>query len=74
MVYMNTVICTPVRGMKRTHRVIKTTVELPVALWQAIKRQAIEEQSDLRGIIEKAVEQYLNKRASGRREASRHAR
>jgi hypothetical protein len=50
------------RGKKRRETVIKTTVELPVELWQAAKMRAAENRSDLRGVIVKALEKYLAKR------------
>lgn len=47
------------RGKKRREAVIKTTVELPVGLWQAAKVRAALNRSDLRGVIVVALEKYL---------------
>ena len=52
------------RGHKRTEKIVKTTVELPLELWQAVKVRAVEDRSDLRGIIVNALVGYLNKRPS----------
>ncbi|MGZ9144231.1 MAG: hypothetical protein ACXW4A_00175 [Nitrospira sp.] len=52
---------------------VKTTVELPIDLWQAVKVRAAEERSDLRGVILKALAQYLTKRSTPR-EGLGHAR
>jgi hypothetical protein len=49
------------RGKSRPERVVKTTVELPVDLWQAAKMEAMKEQSDLRAIIIRGLNVYLNK-------------
>jgi hypothetical protein len=54
------------RGKKRFEAVVKTTVELPVELWQSVKMRAVQDRSDLRGVIVKALEQYITKRSSGR--------
>ncbi len=54
------------RGKKRAEKVVKTTVELPVDLWQAVKMRAVEERSDLRGVIVKALAQYFTKRSTRR--------
>lgn len=56
------------RGHKRTEKIVKTTVELPVELWQAVKVQAAENRSDLRDVIVKALVRYLNKRPSPRQD------
>jgi len=51
------------RGKKRPPgekaRLIRTTLELPHDLWQAIKRKAAEDVSDLRAITIAALEAYL---------------
>ena len=49
------------RGKKRTEKIVKTTVELPLELWQATKVRAVEDRSDLRGVIVKALIRYLTK-------------
>jgi len=54
------------RGKKRRETVVKTTVELPVELWQAVKVRAAEDRSDLRGVIVQALAQYLTKRSTRR--------
>jgi hypothetical protein len=56
------------RGKKRTEKIVKTTVELPHDLWRAVKVRAMDEGSDLRGIIVLALQRYLS-RKGGRREA-----
>jgi hypothetical protein len=49
------------RGKKRTETIVKTTVELPRDLWRAVKVRAVDEGSDLRGIIVLALHRYLSK-------------
>jgi hypothetical protein len=45
---------------KRTHsETVKTTVELPGDLWRAAKIRAMDERSDLRSVLVRALEQYL---------------
>jgi hypothetical protein len=63
---MSTVICIHVspRGKKRTEKIVKTTVELPHDLWRAAKVRAMDEGSDLRGIIVLALQQYLSKKGA----------
>ncbi len=41
---------------------VKTTVELPESLWQQAKIRAVQERSDLRGIIIAALEVYLKRK------------
>ena len=38
---------------------VKTTVELPGELWRAAKNRAMDERSDLRSILIRALEEYL---------------
>jgi hypothetical protein len=38
---------------------VKTTVQLPEALWEAAKMRAITERTDLRSIIVTALESHL---------------
>ena len=66
---MNTVLCIHMspRGTKRTEKIVKTTVELPHDLWRAVKVRAMDEGSDLRGIIVLALQRYLSQKG-GRRE------
>jgi hypothetical protein len=46
---------------KRTHsETVKTTVELPGDLWRAAKIRAMDERSDLRSVLVRALEQYLD--------------
>ncbi len=45
--------------MKKNEKKVKTTVELPETLWGRAKRRAIDERSDLRTVIIKALEQSL---------------
>jgi hypothetical protein len=48
--------------------VVKTTVDLPAALWRRAKIAAMDERSDLRDIIIRALEVYL---ARAHKEGSR---
>jgi hypothetical protein len=45
--------------MKRTHRGVKTTVEIPETLWLRAKRRALDERSDLRTLIIEGLELRL---------------
>jgi hypothetical protein len=47
---------------------VKTTVELPGELWRAAKIRAMDERSDLRSVLIRALESYLG---AGDRGASR---
>jgi hypothetical protein len=40
-------------------RTIKTTVDLPEALWRAAKIRALDEHTDLRSVVIAALERYL---------------
>ena len=51
---------------KTTGDVVKTTVDLPRALWRAAKVRAMDEQSDLRRIIIAALEAYLARKGGTR--------
>ena len=47
-------------AVKRTDSdTVKTTVELPGELWRAAKIRAMDERSDLRTVLIRALEQYL---------------
>lgn len=50
---------TAVAGKRNTSDTVKTTVELPGELWRAAKIRAMDERSDLRSILIRALEQYL---------------
>jgi hypothetical protein len=39
---------------------VKTTVELPGELWRAAKIKAMDERSDLRSVLIRALEAYLD--------------
>lgn len=41
---------------------MKTSLDIPDDLWKAAKHRAIEEGTDLRGIIVKALEKYLKQK------------
>jgi hypothetical protein len=56
------------RGKKRTEKIVKTTVELPHDLWRAVKVRAMDEGSDLRGIIVLALQRYLSRKGARREE------
>jgi len=42
---------------------VKTTVELPEAVWRAAKIRAVEQHSDLRAVIIEALESLLRTKA-----------
>jgi hypothetical protein len=56
------------RGKKRTEKIVKTTIELPHDLWRAVKVRAMDEGSDLRGIIVLALQRYLSRKGARREE------
>jgi len=41
---------------------MKTSVEIPDNVWKAAKHRAIEEGTDLKGIIVRALEEYLKQK------------
>ncbi len=47
---------------------VKTTVELPEELWRAAKIRAMDERTDFRSVVVRALEAYLKgrKREGGR--------
>lgn len=47
---------------------VKTTVVLPESLWSKVKKQAVDERSDMRTIMIAALEAYLKavKKGGGR--------
>ena len=47
--------------------VVKTTVDLPVALWRRAKIAAMDERTDLRDVIIRALEAYLKGTKEGPR-------
>jgi hypothetical protein len=53
----------------KTHRGIKTTLEIPEKLWERAKRQALEERTSLKALILDGLELRLRqaKRGDGRR-------
>ena len=44
---------------RQSERTVKTTVDLPEALWRAAKIRAVDERVDLRSIIIAALDAYL---------------
>jgi hypothetical protein len=52
-------LLTAVAGKRTDSDTVKTTVELPGDLWRAAKIRAMDERSDLRTILIRALEQYL---------------
>lgn len=54
------------RGKKRSERVIKTTVEIDESIWMKIKIEAVQDRSDLRAVVMKALRAYFKR--SSRRE------
>ncbi len=47
------------RGKKREGKTVRSTVDLPEALWKSAKIRALEERKDLRAVIIEALEAYL---------------
>jgi hypothetical protein len=45
--------------MKRTHRGVKTTLEIPELLWRATKQRALDEDLDMRAVVIRALEAFL---------------
>jgi hypothetical protein len=55
----------PAVAVKRTDSdTVKTTVELPGELWRAAKIRAMDERSDLRSVLIRALEEYLGRGAA----------
>ena len=54
------------RGKKRTEKTVKTTVDLPEELWRITKIRAMDERTDLRGVIIAALQAYLKKKRQSR--------
>ena len=52
-------LLTAVAGKRTDSDTVKTTVELPGDLWRAAKIRAMDERSDLRTVLIRALEQYL---------------
>jgi hypothetical protein len=48
------------KARQNAEDVIKTTVELPSALWRAAKIRAMDERTDLRTVLIRALEQFLD--------------
>lgn len=46
---------------KATGETVKTTVDLPIALWRAAKTRAMDDRTDLRHVVIAALETYLKK-------------
>jgi hypothetical protein len=53
-------LLTAVAGKRTDSDTVKTTVELPGDLWRAAKIRAMDERSDLRTVLIRALEQYLS--------------
>jgi hypothetical protein len=45
---------------------MRTTVDLPLELWQAAKIRAVAERGDFRSVVIRALESYLTKKGSSR--------
>ena len=43
---------------------VKTTIDLPVALWRAAKVRAMDDRTDLRQVVIRALEAYVKKGGS----------
>jgi hypothetical protein len=52
-------LLTAVAGKRTDSDTVKTTVELPGDLWRAAKIRAMDERSDLRTVLIRALEHYL---------------
>ena len=65
---METVNRKTVKPQRQEGRTVKTTVELPEAVWRAAKIRAMDDRTDLRSVIIRALESYLKgaKKESGR--------
>jgi hypothetical protein len=50
---------------KKSINVVKTTLELPEALWRAAKIRAIDERSDFRSVVIAALEAHLKHKPKG---------
>jgi len=46
-------------------RTVKTTIDLPQAVWRAAKIRAMDEGTDLRTVVIKALEAYLKAKPKG---------
>jgi hypothetical protein len=53
-----------VAGKRTDSDTVKTTVELPGDLWRAAKIRAMDERSDLRTVLIRALEQYLTQNSA----------
>jgi hypothetical protein len=49
--------------MKRTHRGVKTTIEIPESLWRATKQRALDDDLDMRAIVIGALQAFLRVRS-----------
>jgi hypothetical protein len=56
------------KGQPRKGVTVKTTVDLPTALWRAAKVRAIDEGTDLRRVIIAALEQHLKRKPNTQEE------
>ena len=56
---MATLLAYPVPAKRSDSDTVKTTVELPGELWRAAKIKAMDERSDLRSVLIRALEAYL---------------
>jgi len=52
-------LLTAVAGKRTNSDTVKTTVELPGNLWRAAKIRAMDERTDLRSVLIRALEHYL---------------
>jgi hypothetical protein len=50
----------------KSHRGIKTTVEIPDDVWTAAKQRALDERSDLRAVIVQALRKHLRLKSEER--------
>jgi hypothetical protein len=50
---------------KPGEKIVRTTLDLPQPLWRAAKIRAMDEGTDLRSILTRALEAYLKTKAKG---------
>lgn len=56
----------------KTHRGIKTTIEIPEDLWRAAKIRTIDEETDLRAVVIAALTLYLKTKPMKKGTTERH--
>jgi hypothetical protein len=59
------------RSRKEGETTVKTTVDLPEALWRKAKVRAMDERTDLRQVVIAALESHLKPKPTRRQEGGR---